>query len=69
MTHEGLRTHREGEHTVVMAGTADGPTIDVVRASGYSVVPNCPFVRAFITRNEEYGDLLYQRPPEEPATS
>jgi predicted GNAT family acetyltransferase len=37
--------------------------LDDARARGYSVLPSCPFVRAFIGRHEqEYADLMYRRP-------
>jgi uncharacterized protein len=33
-------------------------TLDDVRARGLHVVPICPFVRAYIRRHPEYGDLV-----------
>ncbi|TDC85335.1 N-acetyltransferase [Micromonospora sp. KC606] len=33
-------------------------TLDQVRAEGGRVVPQCPFMRAFITRHPEYADLV-----------
>ncbi len=32
--------------------------LDAVRAAGDSVLPFCPFVRAYITRHAEYVDLV-----------
>lgn len=32
--------------------------LDSARDRGLKVVPQCPFVRAFIERHEEYRDLL-----------
>jgi predicted GNAT family acetyltransferase len=32
--------------------------LDAARARGLSVVPACPFVRAYIDRHPEYGDLV-----------
>jgi len=29
-----------------------------VRADGLKVIPECPFVKAFIEKNAEYQDLL-----------
>jgi predicted GNAT family acetyltransferase len=31
--------------------------LDAVRDEGLRVVPRCPFVKAFMERNPEYGDL------------
>ena len=32
--------------------------LDQVRADGLKVIPECPFVKAFIEKNAEYQDLL-----------
>jgi len=32
--------------------------LDQVRAAGLKVVPQCPFVRAYIERHPDYADLL-----------
>ena len=32
--------------------------LGIARAQGLTVVPACPFVRAFIARHAEYADLL-----------
>jgi hypothetical protein len=32
--------------------------LDQVRASGLKVIPQCPFVKAFIEKNAAYQDLL-----------
>jgi uncharacterized protein len=37
--------------------------LDDVRRRGLKVVPLCPFVRSYIKRHAEYGDLLDQAPP------
>lgn len=34
-------------------------TLDHVRDQGLRVLPLCPFVRAWIDRHPEYGDLVY----------
>jgi predicted GNAT family acetyltransferase len=33
-------------------------TLETVRARGLKVVPQCPFVRAYIAEHPEYRDLL-----------
>jgi len=35
-----------------------GKALDDVRARGGSVLPYCPFVRSFIARHPEYGNLV-----------
>ncbi|MGS2619591.1 GNAT family N-acetyltransferase [Micromonospora sp. LZ34] len=37
-------------------------TLDQVRERGGRVVPQCPFVAAFIDRHPEYNDLVIARP-------
>jgi predicted GNAT family acetyltransferase len=32
--------------------------LQIVRARGLKVVPRCPFVRAYIDKHPEYGDLV-----------
>jgi uncharacterized protein len=32
--------------------------LDQVRADGLKVIPQCPFVKAFIEKNSDYQDLL-----------
>ncbi|MGA2055578.1 MAG: GNAT family N-acetyltransferase [Bradyrhizobium sp.] len=32
--------------------------LDQVRADGLKVIPQCPFVKAYIDKNPEYADLL-----------
>jgi uncharacterized protein len=36
--------------------------LDQVRAQGFKVVAQCPFIGAFISKHPEYGDLLHQAP-------
>jgi predicted GNAT family acetyltransferase len=53
-------------HTVVdeaFEGQGVGSTLvrralDAVREEGSRVEPRCPFVRAFVQRHREYGDLV-----------
>jgi predicted GNAT family acetyltransferase len=33
-------------------------TLDAIRASGKTVIPNCPFTAAYISRHPEYVDLV-----------
>jgi uncharacterized protein len=33
--------------------------LETVRAQGLKVVPQCPFVSAFMGKHSEYNDLLY----------
>ena len=63
--------HRRGD-TVVFTHTEVDPdagesglgstlvrsALDDVRAKGEKVVPQCPFVRGWIERHQEYADLL-----------
>ena len=39
-------------------GTLVRAALDDVRARGLSVVPLCPFVKAYIEKHPEYADLL-----------
>ena len=36
--------------------------LDDLRERGVQVLPLCPFVRAFLGRHPEYGDLVYRAP-------
>jgi predicted GNAT family acetyltransferase len=54
-------THTEVDSTV--GGHGHGSTLvraalDDVRSRGLSVVPLCPFVKAYIEKHQEYADLL-----------
>jgi uncharacterized protein len=35
--------------------------LDLVRASGYEMVPLCPFVVAFLKKHHEYHDLMSEK--------
>jgi hypothetical protein len=39
-------------------------TLDDLRARGLRVIPQCPFMAAFIRRNPEYQDLVDEAPAE-----
>jgi predicted GNAT family acetyltransferase len=41
-----------------LAGKLVAGALDDLRARGLRVVPMCPFVRAYIRRHPEYGDLV-----------
>jgi predicted GNAT family acetyltransferase len=41
-----------------LASTLIGTALDDVRGSGRSVLPYCPFVRAYIQKHPEYADLV-----------
>jgi len=56
--------HTEVEPELEHRGVASqlvAATLDDVRARGLSVVPVCPFVRAFIRRHPEYAGLVGAR--------
>jgi len=36
--------------------------LDHVRASGRTVIPRCPFIRAWIDRHPDYADLVVSAP-------
>ncbi|WP_017605253.1 GNAT family N-acetyltransferase [Nocardiopsis alkaliphila] len=38
--------------------------LDDVRSRGLSVLPMCPFVKSWIERHRDYGDLVYRSPQE-----
>lgn len=37
--------------------------LDDVRGTGLKVLPLCPFIKRYIRRHREYGDLVYGAPP------
>ena len=70
----GFAAYQRGHEVVVMTHTEvddaqEGKgvgsrlvrgALDAVRDGGLKVMPSCPFVREYIERHEEYGDLVYQ---------
>jgi predicted GNAT family acetyltransferase len=59
MVHTEVAPSAEGKHvgsSLVEAALAD------VRARGLRVVPQCPFVAAYIRRHPEYADLVTTDP-------
>ena len=56
--------HTEVELELEHRGVASqlvAATLDDIRARGLSVVPICPFVRAFIQRHPDYAELVGTR--------
>ena len=56
--------HTEVEPELEHRGVASqlvAATLDDIRARGLSVVPVCPFIRAFIRRHPEYAGLVGTR--------
>ena len=45
-----------------LAGHMAQTVLDQARDQGLSVVPNCPFLAAYITRHPEYQDLVAKAP-------
>jgi uncharacterized protein len=58
MSHTEIDREYEGRG---LATTLIGSTLDDLRQRGLTVVPRCPFVRAFIDERPEYQDLLSSR--------
>lgn len=59
----GLITLLHTEVDVAMEGQGVGSrlvssTLDDIRSRGLSMQPLCPFVRAYLARHPEYGDLV-----------
>ncbi|MBN8972870.1 MAG: GNAT family N-acetyltransferase [Xanthobacteraceae bacterium] len=60
---DGVITFVHTEVPDALAGRGVGSklvkgALDQVRAAGLKVVPQCPFVRAYIERHPDYADLL-----------
>jgi predicted GNAT family acetyltransferase len=53
LVHTEVDPKRQGLGSVLV-----GSALDDLRARGLGVVPVCPFVRVYIRRHPEYGDLL-----------
>jgi predicted GNAT family acetyltransferase len=53
--HTEIDPAREGQG---LGGKLVQATLDATRDEGLLVVPDCPFVAAFIERNQEYADLV-----------
>lgn len=54
-THTGVRDAYEGQG---LAGRLAERVLTDARAEGLSVVPQCPYVRAYIERHPEHADLV-----------
>lgn len=59
LTHTVVEPHAEG-HGV--GSSLVRQVLDRLRAAGEHVVPQCPFVRAFVEEHPEYRDLVAERP-------
>lgn len=60
---DGVITFIHTEVPDALAGRGVGAklvkgALDQVRAAGLKVVPQCPFVRAYIEKHPDYADLL-----------
>lgn len=60
---DGVITFIHTEVPDALAGRGIGAklvkgALDQVRAAGLKVVPQCPFVRAYIEKHPDYADLL-----------
>lgn len=60
---DGVITFIHTEVPDALAGRGVGSklikgALDQVRAAGLKVVPQCPFVRAYIEKHADYADLL-----------
>jgi predicted GNAT family acetyltransferase len=53
--HTEIDSAREGQG---LGGRLIREALDQTRAAGLQVVPECPFVRAFIDEHQEYADLV-----------
>jgi predicted GNAT family acetyltransferase len=42
-------------------GSSWGGALADLRGRGLKIVPICPFVRAYLQRHPEYGDLVVER--------
>jgi predicted GNAT family acetyltransferase len=58
MSHTMIDREYEGRG---LGSTLIGSALDDLRQRGVTVVPRCPFVRAFIDEHPEYQDLLSDR--------
>jgi len=55
LVHTDIAPRLEGRG---LGATLVAGALDDIRARGLHVVPLCPFVRAFIGRHQDYGDLV-----------
>lgn len=58
-THTEVGRAHEGQG---VGGALVKGALDHVRTTGLRVLPLCPFVRAWMVRHPEYGDLEYRQP-------
>lgn len=55
--HTGVRDEYEGQG---LAGQLAKRVLDDARAEGLQIIPQCPYVRGYVERHEEYADLVDQ---------
>lgn len=55
--HTGVRDEYEGQGLAAKLATR---VLDDARAEGLKIIPQCPYVRGYIERHPEYGDLVDQ---------
>ena len=55
ITHTEVDDAHEGQG---LAGQLTQHVLDEARSAGLAVVPTCPYVAEFISRNPEYADLV-----------
>ena len=53
--HTGVRDEYEGQG---LAGELAKRVLDDARAEGLKIVPQCPYVRGYLERHEDYADLV-----------
>ena len=55
MVHTEIGDEYEGQG---LGGKLARGALDLVRASGSTVIPSCPFIKGWIEKHEDYQDLL-----------
>jgi predicted GNAT family acetyltransferase len=55
LVHTDVDPGYEGRH---LGATLVAGALDDIRNRGLRVIPQCPFVRAYIRRHQEYADLV-----------
>lgn len=58
-THTIIQPEHEGQG---VASTLVRTALDTERAAGRTIIPRCPYVRRFLQRHQEYGDLVSEWP-------
>lgn len=55
--HTGVRDEYEGQG---LASKLAQRVLDDARAEGLAIIPQCPYVRSYLERHDEYADLVDQ---------